>query len=271
MMSQHLEEFAVNHSVLPPEDPSMLALISWIMIISAIFVFGVSRRQTAPYGRYATSASSWWGPNIPAKYAWFLQELPSFLWPLYTLLFVPVESIVAKLLIALFLLHYFQRTFIFSLRIRSGNPTKFATFILAMLFCFVNGYLQTTFLALHFDYKNTVMSTANLIVGITLFFIGMIINIHSDRILRRLRTPSDPSHKIPHGGLFKHVSAANFFGEIVEWFGFAMAQSFSFPSVAFALFTFATIGSRGKQHHEDYLKRFPHYPKTRKAVIPFLW
>lgn len=252
-------------------DERSLHVIAWIMIAVAILVFSLLRGYRAPYGRYATSASAWWGPNIPAKLAWFIQELPSFLWPLYALVFVPIESRVAQFLIALFLLHYFQRTFIFSLRIRGGKPTKLAPFIMAFAFCFFNGYLQTAYLATHFVFGNTFTSALCLAVGVVLFVLGMLINIHSDGILRRLRTRTDQSHKIPHGGLFTHVSAANFFGEILEWFGFAMAQGFSPPALAFALFTFANIGPRGKQHHDDYLKRFPDYPKTRKAVIPFIW
>ncbi len=248
-----------------------LTFIAWFMLACALLVFFVFRKQNAPYGRYSTSASIWWGPDIPARAAWFIQELPSFLWPLYTIVFVPIESLVAKLLLACFLLHYFQRTFIFSLKIRGGKPTKLVVFLLAFAFCFVNGYLQTTYLAKYFIYDNSINSTIFIAVGISLFSIGMSINIHSDRILRRLREGQDRSHKVPHGGLFKHVSAANFFGEIVEWAGFALAQGCSLPSLAFAVFTFANIGPRAKQHHDDYLRRFPDYPKNRKAVIPFIW
>lgn len=260
----------MKHS-LSLDENDLLVAVAWLMLACASLVFFLFRGQRSPYGRYAPSASKWWGPDIPAKAAWFIQELPSFLWPLYTLMFVPVESLVAKLLIACFLLHYFHRTFIFSLRIRGGKPTKLVVFLLAFVFCFVNGYLQTTYLARDFSYKHSIPSTTLLIVGIGLFFVGMVINIHSDRILRCLREAQEKSHKIPHGGLFKHVSAANFFGEIVEWAGFTIAQGCSLPSLAFAVFTFATIGARGKQHHEDYLKRFPDYPKNRKAVIPFIW
>lgn len=261
----------MNFALWFSHEERVLNLIAWVMLICACLVLFVFKGQRAPYGRYSTSASRWWGPNIPAKMAWFIQELPSFLWPLYTLLFVPIESVVSKILIVCFLVHYFQRTFIYSMQIRGGKPTKLVIFLMAFIFCFVNGYVQTTFLAKYFVYENSPFSAICFLFGITLFFTGMMINIHSDRILRRLRNAQDRSHKIPHGGLFKHVSAANFFGEIVEWLGFTLAQGCALPSLAFAVFTFANIGARGKQHHEDYLKRFADYPKTRKAVIPFIW
>lgn len=78
-------------------------------------------------------------------------------------------------------------------------------------------------------------------------------------------------YKIPRGGLFEYVSGANFFGEIVEWAGFAVASG-SLPATAFALFTFANIGPRAIAHHQWYLQKFGRdYPPTRKALIPLLW
>ena len=60
-------------------------------------------------------------------------------------------------------------------------------------------------------------------LGILLFAIGSFINLDSDRRLRNLRENSENGYKIPHGGLFEYVSAANYFGEILEWWGFALA------------------------------------------------
>lgn len=54
------------------------------------------------------------------------------------------------------------------------------------------------------------------------------------------------------GGMFTYVSGANFFGEIIEWSGFALA-CWSLPSLAFATFTALNIGPRAIQHHR-YLK-----------------
>ena len=61
------------------------------------------------------------------------------------------------------------------------------------------------------------------ILGILLFIFGLIINLDSDRRLRGLRKKSESGYKIPFGGLFEYVSAANYFGEICEWWGFALA------------------------------------------------
>lgn len=76
---------------------------------------------------------------------------------------------------------------------------------------------------------------------------------------------------LPHqGGMFEYVSGANFFGEILEWFGFALA-CWSLPALAFALFTAFNTGPRGVQHHKNYLEKFKgEYPPQRAALIPFL-
>jgi 3-oxo-5-alpha-steroid 4-dehydrogenase len=50
------------------------------------------------------------------------------------------------------------------------------------------------------------------------------------------------------GGMFNYVSGANFFGEIVEWTGFAVA-CWSVPAAAFAMFTACFIGPRAVNHH----------------------
>ncbi len=86
------------------------------------------------------------------------------------------------------------------------------------------------------------------ICGVVLFVVGMSINIHSDYILLNLRKPGETGYKIPHGGLFEYVSGANFFGECLEWAGFALA-SWSLPALAFAVFTFSNIAPRGYKHH----------------------
>jgi hypothetical protein len=38
------------------------------------------------------------------------------------------------------------------------------------------------------------------------------------------RRPGETGYKIPHGGLFRLVTGANFLGEIFEWGGWALAQ-----------------------------------------------
>jgi 3-oxo-5-alpha-steroid 4-dehydrogenase 1 len=96
------------------------------------------------------------------------------------------------------------------------------------------------------------------------------INYNADAILRSLRTPSDSSYKIPRGGAFEFVSAANYFGETVEWGGFALAAA-STPAWVFFLWTVANLAPRARSTHVWYRKTFKNYPPNRRAFIPFLW
>ncbi|MGB2854987.1 MAG: 3-oxo-5-alpha-steroid 4-dehydrogenase, partial [Dehalococcoidia bacterium] len=93
---------------------------------------------------------------------------------------------------------------------------------------------------------------------------------HSDGILRRLRTPGETGYKIPRGGLFERVSCANYFGEIIEWCGWAIA-TWSLPGLAFAVWTAANLVPRARAHHKWYPSQFPDYPQQRRALIPFVF
>ena len=123
------------------------------------------------------------------------------------------------------------------------------------------------------------------VIGSLLWLLGFVANLHSDHILRNLRKPGETGYKIPRGGLFEYVSAANYAAESCEWIGFAIAAN-TFPacmsinldlvltiitfSDAFAVYTLANLVPRGCSHHQWYLTKFEDYPKERKAVIPFL-
>lgn len=69
--------------------------------------------------------------------------------------------------------------------------------------------------------------------------------------------------------MFKYVTCANYFGETVEWCGFALATC-NLCGILFAFFTFMFLFPRGYLHHQWYLKKFDNYPKNRKIFIPFL-
>ena len=107
------------------------------------------------------------------------------------------------------------------------------------------------------------------ILGVLLFFTGMIINIRSDQKLIGLRKGGKTGYYIPYGGLFKYVSSPNLFGEIIEWLGWAM-MSWCLPAFSFALWTLANLLPRAIDHHRWYHRRFKDYPSERKAVIPFI-
>nr|XP_009932723.1 PREDICTED: 3-oxo-5-alpha-steroid 4-dehydrogenase 2 [Opisthocomus hoazin] len=165
--------------------------------------------------------------------------------------------------------YFFNRTFIYPFFTR-GRPFPLQLLFFGMLFCIYNGFLQGYYLIYCAEYPNDWCTDIRFTSGLLLFLLGMGINIHSDLLLRQLRKPGEVTYKIPQGGLFTYVSGANYFGEIVEWFGFAIA-TWSLPAFAFAFFTLCCIGPRAYHHHRYYLKTFTDYPKSRKALIPFVF
>ncbi len=48
--------------------------------------------------------------------------------------------------------------------------------------------------------------------------------------------------------MFDYVSAANYFGESVEWTGYAIA-CWNPPAFAYAVFVVIYLGSRARQYH----------------------
>ena len=100
----------------------------------------------------------------------------------------------------------------------------------------------------------------------------MIININSDSVIRHLRKPGDTNHYLPQKGMYKYVTSANYFGEIVEWTGFAIL-TWSLSGVIFAWWTFANLVPRAASIYKRYLEEFgPQVKEKRlKRVFPFIY
>mmetsp|Transcript_21062 Transcript_21062/g.64160 ORF Transcript_21062/g.64160 Transcript_21062/m.64160 type:complete len:261 (-) Transcript_21062:73-855(-) len=227
----------------------------------------------APYGRYANER---WGPRIAAKLGWFVMESPTLVFAAAcTYLRVVVEGAAlnpnAAVLLTMFAAHYVNRAIVYPLRLRASQEMPAFVAFLAWCFCVFNGYMQARSLCSYSSLPAQVSLTPRFVVGVGLWFAGLIINVHADETLRNLRGPGEAGvYKIPRGGAFEYVTGANFFGEIVEWLGFAIARG-DIYGFAFAFYTAANIGPRAMQHHRWYLEKFKEeYPKERRAVIPLL-
>ncbi|KAM3839096.1 3-oxo-5-alpha-steroid 4-dehydrogenase 1 isoform 1-T1 [Vipera latastei] len=254
-----------------PQEERLLKLMSYALVgftsLAALFTL---RRGGAPYGRYASAA---YGYPVPGILAWMVQEAPSFLFPLMLALCSEGARLSFwpnRFLLGLFLVHYFYRSFIFPVLIRRGKSVPFSVFISAFIFCSYNGYLQGRSLTNYAEYSSNWLTEPRFILGIAAWLGGLLINVHSDLILKNLRKPGETGYKIPRGGMFEYVSAANYFGEIVEWCGFALACN-SLESTAFAISTLLILGSRAYTHHQWYLNKFEDYPRSRKILIPFVF
>jgi len=242
-------------------------LLVWttLAVVICISLFFVN----APYGRHSRRG---WGHNIDPKWGWFIMETPALLFPiLFFLSSSRSQDITAILFLLMWEIHYVQRTIVFPL-VMKKSPSRMPLLVMfmALFFNMSNGYLNGRFLfSLSEPYGSQWLSNPRFIIGATFFISGYIINIHSDSILRGLRKKSETDYKIPHGGFFRFISSPNYFGEILEWTGWAIA-TWSLPGTAFALWTVANLAPRAFANHRWYLKKFSEYPSQRKALIPYI-
>ena len=229
----------------------------------ALIVLPINLIYKAPYGKHSTKK---WGKTIDNKTGWILMELPALLTcPL--IYFTITEEINSNVVfIVLWIIHYFNRTVIYPLRIKTkGKKIPIAIVASAFFFNMVNGILNGYFLTL-LQFES--ISELYLILGFIIFIIGFYINISSDNLLIKLRT-NQKGYVIPNGKLFNYVSCPNFFGEIIEWLGFAI-MTLNPGSLSFLIWTICNLIPRSKAHHKWYKENFENYPKKRKAVIPYL-
>jgi 3-oxo-5-alpha-steroid 4-dehydrogenase 1 len=226
---------------------------------------------SAPYGRHIRGG---WGPKLPNQLGWLLMESVSSVGML-VMFVIGDEPKTATLFILLLMweAHYLHRAFIYPFLLRDGKKKMpLAVTLLAVTFNLGNVYINGRYL-FHFSddiYSMNWLLEPRFIVGAALFVIGFSLNRWADHTLRALRRPGEAGYKIPYGGLYRYISCPNYFGEIIEWIGWALV-TWSLPGLAFAVWTFANLAPRAWSHHKWYHEQFSDYPPERKALIPGVW
>lgn len=237
--------------------------ITYLWIIIALIIFPINLIYKAPYGKHSTKK---WGKTIDNKTGWILMEFPALITcPL--IYYIVVEEISLSIgFIFIWITHYFNRTIIYPLKIKTkGKKIPIAIVASAFFFNVINGILNGYFIAT-IPFES--ISFICILIGFIIFIIGLYINISSDNTLIKLRT-NQKGYVIPKGGLFNYVSCPNFFGEIIEWLGFAI-MTLNLGSISFLIWTICNLIPRSKAHHKWYKENFEKYPSKRKAVIPYL-
>ena len=250
------------------------------LAVMAVIVFVALFFFKAGYG-YLSSSN--WGPKISNRTAWVLMEAPAFIFLLYYTVKFALSGadtgnskVVLYIMAGVYLLHYFQRSFIFPLMLRGNSKMPIAVMLMGMTFNTLNAYIIGKWL---YDptlnggmYQTDWLWSPQFIIGAIVFFAGMGINLHSDHVIRNLRKPGDTKHYIPRKGFYKYVTSANYFGEFTEWVGYAIL-TWSPAGLLFAVWTFANLGPRAKSLTEKYEKEFgEEYTRlNKKHIIPFIW
>lgn len=244
-----------------------------VMAFLAVIVFIALHKVEAAYGM---TYSRKWGPSVNNKIGWICMETPAFICMVLIWAFSPRKGELAPAVMAsLFLLHYFQRSFIFPLLMRGKSRMPWAIAGMGIIFNTINAYMiggWLFFVAPSDRYPAAWLISPLFILGTVIFFLGMAINIHSDHVVRNLRKPGDTRHYIPRKGMYRYVTGANYFGELTEWTGFAIL-TWSLPGVVFVLWTFANLAPRARTLHSRYVDEFGETYSSlgRKYILPFIY
>jgi protein-S-isoprenylcysteine O-methyltransferase Ste14 len=245
-----------------------LVVGSWVLMATGLLTFGILWWVSAPYGRFMREG---WGPTLPSRCGWLLMEAPSAIGFLavYVLGRYRLET-VPLVLLAIWQSHYFHRAFVFPLRLKERRK-RMPWVIAGMGFFFncVNTWLNARWISDAGQYGASWLSDPRFAAGVALFAAGYAINQHADAVLLALRPADNPIYRIPFGGLYRWVSCPNYLGEILEWSGWALA-TWSWPGLAFAVFTFANLAPRALSTHRWYRQTFADYPPERRAFVPFV-
>lgn len=254
-------------------EPQRFAVFLWVMALTAVAVFVALHYVTAGYGAYYTRR---WGPAIDNRVGWVVMEAPVFIVMLALWWTSGRRAEVTPLvMMVLFELHYLQRAFIFPLLFRSAGAMPVSIIVMGMIFNTLNALMQggwIFYVSAGGSYPVSWLWSWQFVAGTCIFFGGMWINIQSDSIIRHLRKPGDRRHYIPRGGMFRYVSSANYFGEVMEWSGFAVL-TWSWAGAVFALWTFANLAPRAVRLRERYAAEFgtEFTSLRRKSIIPFIY
>jgi 3-oxo-5-alpha-steroid 4-dehydrogenase 1 len=238
--------------------------------VLAAMVFVALFFVVAPYGRHLRRG---WGPALSDRTGWIIMEFMAPVGFILCFIFGQYKSSITGLVfLAMWELHYMHRAFIFPFTLRNtNNRMSLVVISLGLLFNVAMSYLNGRYI-FNFSggYDNRWLITPQFIIGAAFFIGGYVINRQSDLILRGLRQPGESGYKVPYGGLYRWISCPNYFGEIVQWTGWAIA-TWSLPGVVFAVWTAANLAPRARSHQHWYKEYFPRYPSERKALVPGIW
>lgn len=244
-----------------------------IVVVTAVAALFIE----TPYGRFANPR---FGLSLDPRVGWFLMELPAsvaFLWTFFSgpNRFAPFPLFV----LFVWVCHYANRGFLMPLfmRVPRGHKSGFGLMVVMIGWgvTSLHGYLNAAWVTTYAEPSAAWMTDPRFVIGIALYYVGLGFNLHADHVLRTLRTHEEVQrgervYRIPMGGLFRYVTNASYFAELVLWVGFAI---FTWsPGGLFILgISLANLVPRAVSTHRWYRERFPDYPKERRILIPFVW
>lgn len=144
----------------------------------------------------------------------------------------------------------------------SGSIELRSVYAIAIFYSFITGYAA-------YLHNQTITRVDSLFeVGMGLFLVGEAVNFWHHKLLADLRKDTK-KYRIPQGGLFAFVSCPHYLGELTAWLGLALMSRHLFLYIVFIGMAIYLV-ERALRTQTWYHKHFPNYPKSRKAILPFL-
>ncbi len=258
------------------DDPVFDTVLLAGFILVPLTVIGLLFMK-APYGRFAEERSRL---AVGPRLGWFLMELPAMVsfWIFY-LQGPHAGELVPMVLAGIWTIHYANRGWVFPLLIRAPKGAKgtFGALIMVsgMAVTTMHGYMNGTFFSrLGTHFTDAWLLDPRFLFGVVFYYAGFAINVHSDAVLRNLRSKEeidrgDKVYRIPKSGLFALVSNPSYLGELMMWTGFSIL-TWGLPGVFILAISAANVVPRAFSTHRWYRERFPDYPSARKVLIPFV-
>jgi 3-oxo-5-alpha-steroid 4-dehydrogenase 1 len=310
---------ATTTGLIPNWYPPTRENYNLILSIWQWFPLAASLQWLIPwYGMGKTSVTS--RLNLPGRIGWLTMEAPGFLTLLYHVRTLPAQvhphlffsgsdgsdgggdglPWQNQVLAALFTIHYVYRALLFPFLQPCLSPLHVFIWVFGLVFQLVNGLAIGAWLG---GYGPTtqdewkaqlgVFGVGQFVVGIVVFYAGLVANYYHDEELREIRrreagrrkgkkTDGDGGadgkgvekhYEIPQAGLFKVMLYPHYFVEWIEWFGFWMAAGWGcVPARCFFLNEITAMLPRAVNGKKWYIEKFGEDKiKGRWAVIPGVW
>jgi len=248
-------------------------IVLYSMTGLAVVVFIALYFVHAGYGMFFNKK---WGVSLSNRLAWMLMEAPVFITMCILWMLSPRKGeLTPFVFFLLFQTHYLQRSFIFPWLIKGNSRMPLLIICMGIVFNMANAFMQGQwlfYLAPDGMYTPEWLTGPRFIIGLVLFLTGFATNIQSDYIIRHLRKDGDTNHYLPQKGLFRYVTSAKYFGEIIEWLGFAVL-TWSMSGFVFFLWTFANLVPRAHTIYSRYQNEFSLQmaAEPRKRIFPFIY
>jgi very-long-chain enoyl-CoA reductase len=141
----------------------------------------------------------------------------------------------------------------------------------SLYYWILNGYLIGNSIFSSDFSKLNLVDLIRITVFTFVFFFCEYSNCKCHLYLAELKQTNNGQRAIPQYGIYKYVSCAHYFWELMSWVSFGIVTT-TFTSYLFVIFSFVSMSFMAWDKHSALKKYFgERYPKDKKSFIPFLF